>query len=108
MTTKNNNDWREYKIDPNNKLLYPGAERFWQKRIYNLKGEKYMEGSVYIQLVEYDKIEQIPKSYSLDFQISDDISITGKTINVTNFRYEEKNLARAENDALKIIKHLII
>ena len=89
-------DWKKY---PAHSLLDKGSNCFWQKLIFERD-----DIEIFAEIVEWE-LEK--KSYMLKIQIPYDISITGMTIDVDNFSYEELDFDIIENHARKIIRSLI-
>ncbi len=63
--------WRKY---PPHKILHAGSTASYQKKI----------GSFFINITKWTYSDK--KSYELDIQIHSNASITGRTINIVNFK----------------------
>jgi len=88
-------EWREY----TSHIVYPFAERFFQKRIYSSDS-----GDISIQIVEY--LIEGKKIYEVDVQVPEQLSLLGKTVNVKVFTYKKLNFEVMENEARFVIENL--
>ena len=88
-------NWKEYKN------FWNTADKSWQKKT---------ENDMYINVNYYDH-EEITLPYELDFQIPEEKSITGTTIDVKcflDFKREKVNFDECEKKAIKIINKLVV
>lgn len=92
--------WKRY---PATELLHRYASCFYQKKLF--KDEN--ENDVYAEIIEYSGWKNIEKCWELHIQINGDISITGQTINILEFAYNELNFEKIETNALNLINPLI-
>lgn len=86
--------WKKYKAH----FTDPGSVCFYQKMIDT-------EREIYADIVEWN---HFGKSYELKIQIPHDESITGKTININVFSYDNLDFEKIDKDARKIIKKLLM
>lgn len=94
--------WRKYKPSMYSKN---GSNCFWQKLIFQIEmKDKQEDEKIFADIIEWGDEN---KAYELDIQIPERVSITGMTINITNFNYEKLNFDIIEKDAKKIIRALI-
>lgn len=93
-----NNKW--VKCSPN-KIFYEHSSCWWQRCLYY----KNENETVYVDIVEY-KIDG-KKTYMVDMQIPEELSIIGETINVRTFTYYKLDFPLMEKHARKIIKSLV-
>ena len=89
-------NWKKHK--PHN-ILYKGSEGFYQQFIIKIDEEK-----IFADIVGWELRGKL--SYELKIQIPEEISITGMTINVTEFSYHKLDFDLIEKHARKIIKSL--
>ena len=87
------NEWKKCSAHP----LNESSNCFWQKKLYQKGNEE-----VYADIIEYDIGER--KSYELDIQIPEELSITKMTTNIKSFSYTELDFKKMEKHAKKIIK----
>ena len=88
--------WKEFKP---NKLITEYAVKGYQAKV----GE-----DLYISVYEYEAHNSFSKCYELNIQIPDDLSITGKVIDINNFKYMKKDYKQWEEDGTKIINRLVV
>lgn len=87
--------WRKYGATK----VFEHADCFYQKKIV---------GDIYAEIIEYSHPNRpVTPVWELRFQIHEDISKIGQTINVNVFTYEELDFNKIEQDAKKIIKRLV-
>lgn len=100
--------WRRYKAG---EWTFKYAECFYQKTFYEYEkdGEKPS-----VEIVQYDFTPEFnskkctyKKTWELHVYIPEEISITGRTIRITNYSYNKLDFKGMEKDAKKIIKGLI-
>lgn len=95
--------WRRYKTS---EMVFKYAECFYQKTFYEKDDNK-----VSVDIVQYDfsNFEQykLKKTWELHIYIPEEISISGRTIQINNYSYNKLDFKKMGRDAKKIIKGLI-
>ena len=98
--------WRKYKTS---ETTFKYAEYFYQKIFYEKNDNKAS-----VEIVQYDFTPEFKKGrcpykkgWELHVYIPDEISISGRTIRITNYSYNKLDFKGMEKDARKIMKGLI-
>lgn len=97
--------WRRYKTS---EMVFKYAECFYQKIFYEYEKNSYEPSTEIVQynFSEFEKYK-LKKTWELRVYIPDEISITRRTIQITNYSYNKLDFLKMEKDARKIIKGLI-
>ena len=93
------NDWKKCEQSQ----LHKGSLGFYQKRIYESVIED--EDDIYADINIWE--HEGKKSYNLDIQIPEELSITGMTTNIISFSYEKLDFKLIEKHAKQLIKNLV-
>ena len=90
-------DWKKY--PPH--FTHPTSDCFWQKGFYHKN-----DIEIHANITQYTHSDG-SIGFELEIQIPSELSITGKTINTTNFSYNKLDFNLIEKHAKKTINALI-
>lgn len=87
-------EWKEFKDN------FSKADKSFQARLFKYDDE-YIYGNIYEFLFKGNQ------RYQAEVQVAEEISLTGMTINICTFSYNELDFKRIEKDLKKIILKII-